>query len=136
MNTRFNNHREDRPHKLYKQAKSGVLFGICSGISDYFGLSVMGVRALFVLGSFFSPLFFLAYILMIFLLESRPEELYVSHEELRFRRSAHFAPRDLFSSVKHQFRKTEDRVRRMENYVTSSEFELQQKYRDLSGKGT
>jgi len=43
--------------KLYKDKKTGIILGVCSGISQYFNIDVSIVRILYVLLSIFSAAF-------------------------------------------------------------------------------
>lgn len=120
------------PHKLYKNRENGYVAGVCAGISDYLGVSVAVVRIIVIFGSIFiSPLFILGYIILALVLDKKPAVLYRSKEEENFWRTVSFAPRDTYKSLVHKFRTMEGRLRKMEDYVTSGEYELEKKYRDL-----
>lgn len=42
--------------KFYKNRKNSMLFGVCSGLSDYFGLDVTALRILTVILAVFTAL--------------------------------------------------------------------------------
>lgn len=126
MNTSIN------PHKLYRNPKHAMLAGVCAGLADYFGLSRTLVRFLYICGLIFAwPVFFLAYIVMIFAVPKRPEVVYVTSEDEVFWRAMRFTPKVTFTDLRHTFRQMEERMRRMENYVTSSEFDFESEYRNM-----
>ena len=117
------------PHKLYRDSRHAVIAGVCAGLADYFGVSLFLVRFLFVCALLFgSPLAIIVYIVMIFTVPKKPREYKLNQEEEVFWRSVSFKPRETFTDIRHSFRQMEDRMRKMEDYVTSTEFELERKY--------
>ena len=120
------------PHRLYKDSNRGVISGVCAGIAQYFNISVMGVRLGFCLGMiFFSPLFLLAYIVLALSLKPKPALIYRSHDDEIFWRNVSFQPKDTFAMLRHKFRKLNTRLQRLEEHVTSTEYELNQKFKEL-----
>ncbi len=122
---------EGGPHKLYLNPERGIAFGVCAGLSDYFGSSVSVVRLVFVLGTLFTPLFLLAYLILMIVLAKRPPAVYATEGEEEFWRSVRFTPKQTLSNIKHRFRRIDDRIRKMEHVVTSREFELSGDYKNL-----
>jgi phage shock protein C len=59
------------------------------------------------------------------------EEASEDTEWKRFEQGVNRAPRDIFQSVRHSFRELEDRLQRMERYVTSRHYDLDKEFRDL-----
>lgn len=120
------------PHQLYRNPEKGLLAGVCAGIADYLGVSALGVRILFVIGFiFFNLVFFVGYIALIFLLKKRPEEIHLNEDEEVFWRGVASAPRSTLSELKFKFMNLNERLKRMETHVTSSEYDLEQKYKNL-----
>ena len=117
------------PHRLFRDKENGRIAGVCAGIADYFGFNVTAIRLL----TAFSMLFFwpiLLYILLAFLLPVKPTELYENVEQANFWRGVSNAPSDIFGELRHRFRDLELRLRGMEAFVTSKEFEIDH---ELSG---
>lgn len=61
--------------KFYKNRKNSMLFGVCSGLSDYFGLDVTVCRILTVFLAVFTPLpITLMYIITALITPKEPNE--------------------------------------------------------------
>ncbi len=121
-----------RRNRLYRHTDNGVLRGVCAGLADYFGVSVVTVRVLTLISLFlFPPATLLAYLIAGFALPPAPDKLFESDEEARFWRDLRTEPSGTFSDLRHRFRGTEQRLRTVESYVTSSGFELAREIDDL-----
>jgi phage shock protein C len=121
-------------HRLYRDPEHGILAGVCAGIADYLGVERIVIRLAFVLALvlFIVPAA-LAYILLAFALPKRPPALYASDEEAAFWRGVATAPDDTLAGLRRRFGGLEARLRAMEHQVTSDEFDLHRKFRDLGG---
>lgn len=121
--------------RLYRDMRRGKLLGVCAGIADYFGFDVTATRiaAAFML-LFFPPFTIASYLILGLLLPVKPAELYGDADNDRFWRDIRRSPTDTLSDVRHRFRAMEQRLRRMETYVTSERYDLDRQFRDL-GKG-
>jgi phage shock protein C len=118
--------------RLYRDPANGVLAGVCAGIAEYFGLERLVVRLAFVVALvLFFPPTALAYIVLAIALPKRPPALYANREDEAFWRGVATAPDDTFHGLKRRFGDLENRLRAMEQSVTSSEFDLHRKFRDL-----
>jgi phage shock protein C len=118
--------------RLWRDRERGILAGVCAGIADYIGIEPIVVRIVAVLGLiFFFPVTVISYVILALALPPKPPSLYSSREEEAFWRSVNTAPTDTFQSLRQKFRDLEDRLRRMESQVTSSDFDLHRKFRDL-----
>ena len=109
---------------LYR-SRQGVILGVCRGISDYFDFSLMWTRILaviFLLVSGFWPamgLYFIAALLMkpapVIPIETEAEqEFYDSYTQSR---------NGALYRLKQRYQKLERRIQRMEDKVTSREFD-------------
>ncbi|WP_423188732.1 PspC domain-containing protein [Alkalibacterium sp. f15] len=58
-------------NKLRKSSNDRVLFGVCGGIAEFFGISSLLVRVLFVI---LSPLDFILYIILAIIIPNEGEE--------------------------------------------------------------
>ncbi len=120
------------PHKLYKDHDHNFIAGICSGIADYFNTSRLLVRVLFILSFLINAILTTAvYIFLAIVLEKKPRRVFSDESEEYFWRGVSFTPRETFKNLKYKFLNVENRIRKMENYVTSSEFETKEKYKSL-----
>jgi phage shock protein C len=120
--------------RLYKNKRKGKVSGVCAGVADYFGISSTPLRVLFAV-SLITPFWLpaiIVYFLASWILEEAPEEVPpVSKEEEQFWKEVRREPSGTAHDLRHKFREMERRLRDMEAHVTSSEFELKRKFRDL-----
>ncbi len=150
--------RRNRNGNLYRNTQNKKVFGVCSGIADYWGMQawqvrMMAVVALFVIPSIVIPGYFIASFLMDDkpyyrtvtdrfheLDEDVPEEAMTNpHSSKRPRRSNQAAKQpgvpnpQVLQTAKNKFADIEHRLRRMESHVTSSKFELQRELKKIAG---
>ena len=60
--------------KLYRSRTNRILFGVCGGLGEFFGIDPTVVRLLFAAGTIFSGgLLLLVYLAMIFVVPEAPE---------------------------------------------------------------
>jgi phage shock protein C len=120
-------------HRLWRNPDRGMLAGVCAGIADYIGVEPIVVRLAAVLALvFFTLPTIAAYIILAVVLRPKPRALYASADEEAFWRGVGTAPADTLHSLKRKFADLEARLGYMESQVTSGEFELHRKFRDLS----
>lgn len=122
------------PHRLYRNPARGWITGVCAGVADYFGLAPLLVRVLLVF-ALLTPLIvpaIIGYLVLSLALPTKPEPAFRSPDEERFWRSVSRAPGDTFSELRHRLRDQELRLRRMEAYVTSAQYEIDRELRRRS----
>lgn len=120
------------PHRLYRDRERAWLAGVCAGIAHYFGTRPWVIRLALVL-LLFTPFNFvvgIGYVIAAFALQPMPERVYHSKDEEQFWRSVNAAPANTFGEVRHKIRGLEQRLRRLEAYVTSKQYEMD---RELGG---
>ena len=113
---------------LYR-SRRGAIFGVCRGIAEYFDFSVTWTRFLAVfllLATGIWPgagLYFIAALIM------KPEPVIPIHseEEREFYDSYTHSRHHAVGRLKRRFQKLERRIRRMEDFVTSKEFDWEQR---------
>lgn len=127
----MNERMKGTPPRLYKDRENRMLCGVCAGIADYFGFDLTATRVLTVVLQFMFPATFLVYIVMCMLLPKKPRELYQDQEEEQFWSSVRKSPMATVASVRHKMREIDAKLQRMERYVTSPGFTLDQEFRDL-----
>lgn len=120
------------PHQLYKNSEEGIISGVCAGIADYLGVSKTLVRFLFMIGFLFNFfLMLLSYIILSILLERKPDKIFHNKDEEIFWRGVSSSPKETFLDLRYKFRNMNNRLSKIETYVTSSEFELNSKINNL-----
>jgi len=115
------------PHRLYRDKENGILAGVCAGLADYFGLNRKGLQLVVAVSTlFFFPFVVPAYIVLAIILPRKPGDLYEDESQEKFWRGMSMAPSDVFSNLSHRFRELDLRLQKMETFVTSKEFEMDQ----------
>ena len=132
MTNRHKSGRRRSPNRLYRNPREGKILGVCAGIADYFGFNVWAVRFAAIVSLLLFPApTLVAYLVAGTLLDKKPEGLYASGEEEIFWRSVRTEPGQTVGGLKHRSRELERRLRTLEAYVTSREFELNRGIHDL-----
>ncbi|WP_366657810.1 envelope stress response membrane protein PspC [Fodinicurvata sp. EGI_FJ10296] len=121
------------PVKLRRNTQKGVMFGVCAGFADYFGLAVWQARALAVLMLIiFPPQAVIVYLILAFVLKPAPiGQGQPAGEERAFWQSVNNDPSSTFSSLRHRFRELDRRIAAMERHVTSEDYRLRRQFKDL-----
>jgi phage shock protein C len=145
---------------LYRDPEKGKIAGVCAGLAEYFGLELWLVRILVVTGFFLlaGPFVIVAYIAAWFILEKKPgttdKNCVFSHQKgsrVTAGKGWHNSseqeekkvevkgkvwqagepPRQAFYDIKQRFERNETRLRNIETYVTSPEFQLNREINSL-----
>ncbi len=118
--------------RLYRNSREGRICGVIAGLADYLGINVSLLR-LAVIGAcfFFAGPVVIGYIILAIALDDLPGDLYGSKEEKEFWRDVHTEPSGTTKGLRHKFRNIERRLRELEALVTSSQYELRRKFRDI-----
>lgn len=122
-------YKHKNPHRLFRDKENAILAGVCAGIAEYFGLNRKGVRLVTFLFMLFPPFFafvVVSYIILTIVLPVKPADLYETSEQAEFWRGVSNAPSDVFGALRHRFRELNHRLEKMEAFVTSREFEIDQ----------
>ncbi len=120
------------PKRFYRDSARAKLMGVCAGVADYFGFSLCATRWITVLTTIFvAQWLILVYFAIGFLVPAKPKDLYRDKKEEKFWREMRNSPSTTFSEVRHRYRQLEVRAQRLERYVTSPRFNLDQEFRDL-----
>ncbi|MDC8831684.1 envelope stress response membrane protein PspC [Alteromonas gilva] len=136
---------------IYRDSNHGRIAGVCAGIAEYFGLEVWLVRILTVTAFFLlaGPFVIVSYIACWFIFDKKPSNMSVMDTEQTVAASggkgwrnsgatsqqdkvelktrvwqAGEPPRQAFHDITNRFQFIETRLRKMETYVTSREFQL------------
>jgi phage shock protein C len=118
--------------RLWRDTDRGIIAGVCAGIADYINVEPVVVRIAAGVGLifFFVPTI-VAYVILALVLRPKPPALYESRDEETFWRGVNNAPADTLQGLKRKFRDLEERLGQMEAQVTSGDYELHRKFRDL-----
>ena len=129
--------------RFVRNGDRAVLGGVCAGVADYFGFNTCAVRTLFIISFFlFMPFVAIAYIALVLLVpaESSRRE-YIVEREVRTRRrrmtrkerkaAAEEERRQAREAVRERYRSLDERLARIEKYVTSSRYDLDREFRNL-----
>jgi phage shock protein C len=120
------------PHRIYRDRENRKIMGVLAGLASYFGIDPLPLRVAAVIAAFLFPFPVIpGYFLAAFLLPKRPRELFNSPEEESLWREVTIAPDRSFQALNLKFRELEARLKQMEADVTSGEWELRRKFRDL-----
>ncbi len=120
--------------RLYRDTERGKVAGVCAGLANYFDIRVKFVRLAIILAmvfGFFLPVL-VTYILMALLRKPMPTQLFASEKEEHFWRTVSVSPNLSVSELRKRFRGLDRRLSDIENRVTSDEFDLRRKFRDLN----
>ena len=122
------------PNRLYRNMQKAKIKGVCAGVADYFGIDPLPIRigALIALFTVTVPTL-VCYFVAAWLLDEAPADLYESDAEREFWKSVRTEPSGTTHDLEHKFREFDRAVATMESYVTSAEYELNRKFRDLDG---
>lgn len=123
------------PHRLQRNKQRGMIGGVVAGLADYFSVDVAILRiAAVMLVLFPGTLGFmiLGYVIAWIVIPARAEQTrHTSPEEDNFWRGVSHRPDVTFSNLRYTFRDLEDRLRSVEQVVTSEEWRLRREFRDL-----
>ena len=114
---------------LYR-SRNGIILGVCRGVADYFDFPAFWIRAILIFVFIFSGFWPIIgiYILAALLMKLEPgepgREEKKHHSYCRYSR----ARRDTAERLKRQWRHLEKRIRRMEDKVTSREFDWNNRF--------
>jgi phage shock protein C len=106
--------------------------GVCAGLADYFGFNLKMTRALAVISLLMAmPVTLVAYFGTVFLVPAAPNGSPESKYDPEFRKAVRSAPAQTVSDVRRRFQSLDSRLARLERYVTSSRFNLDQEFKKL-----
>ena len=114
---------------LYR-SRDGIILGVCRGVADYFDFSAFWIRAIlivaFILTGFWPVIGI--YLLAALLMKSEPGAPGKIHPKQNHRCYYSRTGRDTADRLKRKWRHLEKRIRRMEDKVTSREFDWHNRF--------
>ena len=118
--------------RFVRIADKAVVAGVCAGLAEYFGFNLKATRVLAVISLFMAmPVTLLIYFGTVFLVPTASTRDIRGHEDPEFHRALRASPTQTLSDVKRRFQLLDGRLARLERYVTSSRFDLDQEFRKL-----
>lgn len=121
-----------RRRRFYRSREHAIIAGVCGGLADYFGFNLKVTRILAVIALFMAmPVTLLVYFGTVFLVPPAPVEPRAPGYDPEFRRALRSSPHQTLGDVRRRFQALDGRLARLERYVTSSRFNLDQEFRRL-----
>ncbi|MEX2496471.1 MAG: envelope stress response membrane protein PspC [Woeseia sp.] len=121
-----------RTRRFYRNRDKAVLGGVCAGLADYFGFNLKVTRILVVIAFFMAtPMTIAVYIATVLLVPSAPDQSKQEGLDPDFRRALRSSPSQTLGDVRRRFQSLDSRLARLERYVTSSRFKLDQEFKNL-----
>lgn len=118
--------------RFYRNREKAVLGGVCAGLADYFGFNLRVTRILaFIAFLMAMPMTLLVYFGTVLLIPTTPADDRNAEYDPAFRQAVRSAPAQTVSDVRRRFQSLDGRLARLERYVTSSRFNLDQEFRNL-----
>lgn len=118
--------------RFYRSRDRAVIAGVCAGLADYFGFNLKVTRVLAFISLIMAmPMTLLIYFGIVLLVPAAPEPRGPAFFDEDFRRAVRSDPARTMNEVKRRFQSLDSRLARLERYVTSSRFNLDQEFRKL-----
>jgi len=119
--------------RFYRSRDRAVIAGVCAGLADYFGFNLKVTRLLAVIALFMAPpVTLFVYFGTVLLVPAEHDERRRRPDyDPEFRRAVRSSPRETLADVKRRFQALDSRLARLERYVTSSRYDLDQEFKKL-----
>lgn len=122
--------------RLYRDADRAVLGGVCAGLATYLGFNLKVTRFLCVIAFLCAfPFAVVAYLAAVLVIPSSSSRIY--DDELREERRKEALREEILRAkptvrdVRERYREMDERLARIERYVTSSRYQLDEEFRRL-----
>ena len=127
------NYEESIPRRrFYRNRDKAIIAGVCAGLADYFGFNLKVTRILAVIALLMAtPMTLIAYFGAVLLVPAMPDVRRQQEYDPEFRKAMRSAPGQTLADVKRRFQKLDARLARLERYITSPRFDLDQEFRKL-----
>jgi phage shock protein C len=113
------------------RSRHGAIFGVCRGLAEHFDFSVFWVRFMAVILLVVSGLWpaMVLYILAALVMKAEPVLPISSMDEQRFYDDLTQSRHEATQRLKRRYEGLENRIRRMEDVVTSREYDWDRRFR-------
>ena len=122
--------------RLYRDADRAILGGVCAGLATYLGFNLKVTRFLCVIAFLCAfPFAVFAYLVAVLVIPSSSSRDY--NDELREERRKEALREEILRArptvrdVRERYREMDARLARIERYITSSRYELDEEFRRL-----
>jgi phage shock protein C len=107
------------------RSRHGAIFGVCRGVAEHFDFSVFWVRAIALILLVFSGVgpALIVYLLAALIMKPEPAIPIASPDEQEFYDRYTSSRREAAQRLKQRYEKLEKRIRRMEDLVTTREYD-------------
>jgi phage shock protein C len=122
--------------RLYRDSDRAVLGGVCAGLANYLGFNLKVTRLLCVIAFLcVFPFALVAYLAAVFLIPASSSRIYDErmYDERRKEalREEILRARPTVSEVRERYRNLDERLAKIEKYITSSRYDLDEEFRRL-----
>ncbi|MEM8548047.1 MAG: envelope stress response membrane protein PspC [Pseudomonadota bacterium] len=125
---------DDGVRRFMRDPNRGKVAGVCAGVADYFGFDLTMTRILTVIALLLAgPVMVVIYLALALLAPAAPRDARPRsrREEAEFRRNLRRAPRATMTDVRRSLLRLDNRLARLERYVTSPRYDLERKINEL-----
>ncbi len=122
-----------RSRPFHRSRDRALIAGVCAGLADYFGFNLKVTRLLAVIALFMAmPVTLLVYFATVLLVPAERDDYRRRPDyDPEFHRALRASPKETLADVRRRFQALDSRLARLERYVTSSRFNLDQEFRKL-----
>lgn len=121
-----------RRRRFYRNSDRAVIAGVCAGLAEYFGFNLKVTRILAVFALLMAmPAALIAYFGTVLLVPARSESKHRREYDPEFRQALRSNPVQTLGDVRRKYQGLDSRLARLERYVTSPRFNLDQELRRL-----
>jgi len=109
-----------------------MVAGVCAGLASYFGFNLRVTRLLAVIALCMAfPVTLIAYFAAVLLIPSQHDPERQPNHDPAFEQALRSSPQQTLNDVRRKFQSLDRRLARLERYVTSPRFNLDQEFRKL-----
>lgn len=114
------------------RARDGFIFGVCRGMADHLGFSVVAMRIIVVIGTLFTGIWpgIVTYIIAALLMKPEPIVPFDSQSDAEFYNSYSASSTMALQRLKDTFDNLDRRIQRMENIVTAPDFDWDERLKN------
>ncbi len=118
--------------RFYRNSDRAMVGGVCAGLADYFGFNLRVTRILAICAILTAmPAALIAYFGVVFLVPTRSEKKHRQEYDPEFRKALRSNPVQTLNDVRRKYQGLDIRLARLERYVTSPRFNLDQEFKQL-----
>ena len=122
--------------RFYRDADRAVLGGVCAGLASHLGINLKVLRFLCIIAFLCAfPIALIAYLAVVLLVPASSSRIYddAMYEERRkdALREEILRARPTVGEIRERYKSLDERLARIEKYVTSSRYELDEEFRRL-----